>query len=1331
MRKILCAVLALLLVLALLPASAVLGKTAVSEPPVNPNAVGTKDEDETEPDPERIVTFMVKLKGSPVASKVRSLDSDEALKLRSLLKKEQERVMREAEALFSGEKAEFPFSYQLLFNGFAVNAPYSMRGKLESLPGVESVFVAPVYAAPEDTAEPGERLSTSVGLINAEEAWDMGYTGSGTAIAIIDTGCSLGHEAFSTDPANGKIDSAYITSALQNSELHAEELYSGTLSASGVYYSGKIPFRFNYSDGTANVSHSYSHNDHGTHSAGVAAGNGPSEYKGVAKDAQLVIMQVYEPESTSDWVTANWATVMAALEDCAYLGVDAIDLSFGRDLGYSSGSEETEAVFALLASRGINVSASAGDSGSSNGQQYYGSAFKYALAMNPDNGLISAPASYSGPLAVASCTKQSPSVSNISNAGCTSDLKLKPEITAPGVNVTAPVDPGFTDGGSGYDTKTGTGTAAAHVSGAQALMTEYVNDTFPTLTAKEKAEMVDRLLMCTAVPIAGVSPRRQGSGVMNIGNAVSTGAYITVDGCARPKLELGDDPDSTGSYTLTFDVVNFGGHTLSFVPEVTVLTPATDTKKLHNETVDIIGAASKDITANCTISAPSSVVVTAGNSKSVTITVTLSDTQKNSIDSVCPNGAFIEGFVVLNGSVSLTLPFMAFYGDWNRASVIDRYTYIDQITGGQQLNVHSRQLQVGAYYSSSDFMLFGANPYVDCADWLADRCTLSPNGDEYYDQIDRISAALLRNTSSASIRIEKEGDPDTVYYYEELTDVPKSWRYRASLSSYPWSYVYQLFGFEDFIPFELEEGDHIVFTMSFELDSPGFTHQGNECSQIVLPMTVDVTPPEITHWNLHNGVIDLTVHDEHYAAWAAVYADPDCTSLIGQQAIAEQERGASTELSFSIGSYTTVYVMTGDYGRNTSEVFALSGEGPHSIISASIAPDSLQIVPGQRAALRLELDPSNTSVRSVVWQSSDTGVLTVEGNGLSAEAVGVSLGTAAVTAVVTDTSGNSVTASAAIAVRNGYEYDRFEPTDEILYDTEYLIGFSTGDAAYLLMNYNPDPLSTNKYYYSYDGVKYAYGIRGRIDAEGNVTGIYDYAYPDASMINVMWTFDAISDLLQITSCQNTSYFLKADIGASSMGLFPSYGTGSSIAWSWNAPNLTYASLTALKTVTYVPSVGSDSDFFCAPPEAGEGSDIVLYKHVTGVKFIDDPASFRVRFLDWNGNVLSEQTVTEGLSAEAPASPQRFGYLFAGWDRDVSHVSCDIDVNAVYVPLAASLLGDVNCSGAVEMADVSQLAAYFLNMGTVTDQGLVNSDANCDGRLDVLDISAVCNIMMGH
>ena len=62
--------------------------------------------------------------------------------------------------------------------------------------------------------------------------------------------------------------------------------------------------------------------------------------------------------------------------------------------------------------------------------------------------------------------------------------------------------------------------------------------------------------------------------------------------------------------------------------------------------------------------------------------------------------------------------------------------------------------------------------------------------------------------------------------------------------------------------------------------------------------------------------------------------------------------------------------------------------------------------------------------------------------------------------------------------------------------------------------------------------------------------------------------------------------------------------------------------------------------------------------------------FTVTFTDWDGTVIDVQTVESGQGASLPDDPFRAGYKFTGWDKDVSAVTGDITVKAIYVTQTA-------------------------------------------------------------
>ena len=165
---------------------------------------------------------------------------------------------------------------------------------------------------------------------------------------------------------------------------------------------------------------------------------------------------------------------------------------------------------------------------------------------------------------------------SFSSRGWTANMSMKPEITAPGGQIYSATDPRIS--GTEYDTWDGTSMATPHVCGGMAIISAYVDDNFPNATTAEKHDLVNQILMSTTTPILSDSGEyapvhEQGAGLMNLAKATTTKAYITVNGTVgnRPKVELGDDPEKTGHYEMTFTVHNFGTSEQQYTIEPTVL----------------------------------------------------------------------------------------------------------------------------------------------------------------------------------------------------------------------------------------------------------------------------------------------------------------------------------------------------------------------------------------------------------------------------------------------------------------------------------------------------------------------------------------------------------------------------------------------------------------------------------------------------------------------------------------------------------------------------------------------------------------------------------------
>ena len=182
-------------------------------------------------------------------------------------------------------------------------------------------------------------------------------------------------------------------------------------------------------------------------------------------------------------------------------------------------------------------------------------------------------------------------MSDFSSWGPTSDLQIKPEITAHGGEILSAIP------GHEYDIQSGTSMAAPNQAGATALIRQYVkySGTFGTnLTAQEVTKIVNQLMMSTTDIVMNknglpYAVRKQGAGLVNINKAVTSEAYIATFNengeMDKTKLELGDDKQRTGVYTMTFAVNNITNSSIAYdVSSVLITEGVSETYTSHSET---------------------------------------------------------------------------------------------------------------------------------------------------------------------------------------------------------------------------------------------------------------------------------------------------------------------------------------------------------------------------------------------------------------------------------------------------------------------------------------------------------------------------------------------------------------------------------------------------------------------------------------------------------------------------------------------------------------------------------------------------------------------------
>ena len=315
--------------------------------------------------------------------------------------------------------------------------------------------------------------------------------------------------------------------------------------------------------------------------------------------------------------------------------------------------------------------------------------------------------------------------SEFSSWGVSPDLRLKPEIAAPGGNVFSSIPNGA------YEQTSGTSMATPQMAGISAIVLQRVQSDplFASMSARQQADVVQNLIMGTARPLTDAaqttgalySPRKQGAGLVDALAATTSSVYPTVAGApeqSRPKADLGD-----GTKGWHFDVTL---HNLSGVPATYELssqalseivdggffTEHSSDWRGHGVEIAYSGAASASA-EGATVTVPASGEATVG------IDITPGSEFASYVADNTPNGTFLDGFVRFtsktDGQPDLAVPYLGFYGDWGKAPIFDALASV----GG----AHTRASDIVNGQTGASL---GYNPLVKVADRTGD-----PNPQRY------------------------------------------------------------------------------------------------------------------------------------------------------------------------------------------------------------------------------------------------------------------------------------------------------------------------------------------------------------------------------------------------------------------------------------------------------------------------------------------------------------------------------------------------------------------------------------------------------------------------
>ena len=404
-------------------------------------------------------------------------------------------IRREQAALIARIRMAIPsarvqWRYQVVLNGLAVVVPADRIGVLEHIAGVAHVTRSVTYH---------RQLDTAPGVIGAPTLWgtDFATSGQGVRIAILDDGVSPDHPFFAPDgftaPDGFPRGVAGFTSA---KVIVARAFPPANATGKGP----AMPF-------------DPENSDHGLHVAGIAAGNRDTAatiggrkrlLSGVAPGAYIGNYKVLTTPTPGFGLDGNAPEIAAGIEAAVKDGMDIINLSLGEP---EIAPERDLVVMALgaAARAGVIPVVAAGNDFDVVG---FGS--------------ISSPGTTPEAITVAAATKSS-FIADFSSAGPTPiSLQLKPDVTAPGVNITSSIPVRQQTWGS----LSGTSMATPAVAGAAGLLRQR----HPAWTVAE----IKSALTTTGAPVHDafgkkqeLPPTREGGGMIDLARADSPLVFVS------------------------------------------------------------------------------------------------------------------------------------------------------------------------------------------------------------------------------------------------------------------------------------------------------------------------------------------------------------------------------------------------------------------------------------------------------------------------------------------------------------------------------------------------------------------------------------------------------------------------------------------------------------------------------------------------------------------------------------------------------------------------------------------------------------------------------------
>lgn len=590
-------------------------------------------------------------------------------------------------------------------------------------------------------------------------------------------------------------------------------------------------------------------------------------------------------------------------------------------------------------------------------------------------------------------------MSSFSSLGVAPDLTLKPEITAPGGYVYSTL-PGNT-----YGSMSGTSMASPHMAGAASVVRQYVNAAFPDASDTDKQNLINTLLMNTAIPVEdeygiAYTPRKQGSGLAQVNSAINTGAYVTVEGSGLPKAELGDSANGYFSKEVTLTIHNITDADLTYAMSSIALTAMEETVNVNGIKYNCISNHARVMPESefQVLFSEDTVTVPANGTAAVSVKLRLTEEGEAALANFV-NGTFLDGFIVLEdaaeGGIDLSVPYVGFYGDWGQASVFD-----DSIYDEEEASVFASSVSLFDLSSGNGYYL-GANLFTD--DLVVDKNKIAVSREMLSSGYRPFTMmGLLRAPESLTYTIT-DSNGELVEFLDELT--LNSLGYEYTVENVIKSFYYSTGGYINYemgptyygwMPAQdfgdgfygwLDDGS---YTIHITAQVAGTDSEAGT-QNVSFPITLDSVAPQLlgTDFEEVDGVpyVTLDLYDNQYVMAFQVLSVDGLTAFSPVIPVDEEEAGTISSFTFDTSAlleagYTTAVVVAYDYALNAYASYEFSLESD-TLQPASVTLNNkpLSVSGAQSFEVEAYVEPEGLEDTVLTWTSSDESIATIVDTG--------------------------------------------------------------------------------------------------------------------------------------------------------------------------------------------------------------------------------------------------------------------------------------------------------------------------------------------------------------